>query len=93
MLRHGIELRGLKAPLKLAEFKPSLAINPDILARHAANRLRVVRQLRYSLNNVNSLDLDLFLNGLPVATAELKTDFTQSINDAIPLCQTSCRLN
>jgi len=29
------------------------------------------------------IDLGLFLNGLPVATAELKTDFTQSINDAV----------
>ncbi len=83
VLRHGIELLGLKSPLMLAEFKPALAINPDILARHAANRLRVVRQLRYSLHNENSIDLVLFLNGLPVATVELKTDFTQSINDAI----------
>ena len=83
VLRHGIELLGLKTPLKLAEFKPALAINPDILARHAANRLRVVRQVRYSLHNENSIDLVLFLNGLPVATVELKTDFTQSINDAI----------
>ena len=83
VLRHGIELLGLKAPLKLAEFKPALAINPDILARYGDNRLRVVRQLRYSLHNENSLDLGLFLNGLPVATAELKTDFTQSIDDAI----------
>ncbi len=83
VLRHGIELLGLKTPLKLAEFKPALAINPDILARYAANRLRVVRQVRYSLHNENSIDLVLFLNGLSVATAELKTDFTQSIGDAI----------
>ena len=84
VLRQGIELLGLKAPLKLAEFKPALAINPDILARYAANRLRVVRQLRYSLHDTNnSIDLVLFLNGLPVATVELKTDFTQSIGDAI----------
>ena len=83
VLRHGIELLGLKQPLKLAEFKPALAINPDILARYAANRLRVIRQVRYSLHNENSIDLGLFLNGLPVATAELKTDFTQSIGDAI----------
>jgi len=83
VLRHGIELLGLKAPLMLAQFKPALAINPDILARYAANRLRVVRQLRYSLYNENSLDIGLFLNGLPVATVELKTDFTQSIGDAI----------
>ncbi len=83
VLRHGIELLGLKAPLKLAEFKPALAINPDILARYAANRLRVVRQVHYSLHCENCIDLALFLNGLPVATVELKTDFTQSIGDAI----------
>ena len=65
-------------PLKLAQFKPALAMNPDILARYAANRLRVVRQVRYSLHNENCIDLVLFLNGFPVATAELKTDFTQS---------------
>ena len=69
--------------IELAEFKPALAINADILARHGANRLRVVRQVRYSLHNENSIDLVLFLNGLPVATVELKTDFTQSIGDAI----------
>ena len=58
-------------------------MNPDILARYAANRLRVVRQVRYSLHNENCLDLVLFLNGVPVATVELKTDFTQSVNDAV----------
>jgi type I restriction enzyme R subunit len=83
VLRQGIELLGLRRPLKLAEFKPALAINADILARYEANRLRVVRQVHYSLHNENSLDLVLFLNGLPVATVELKTDFTQSIGDAI----------
>ena len=83
ILRHGIELLGLKQPLKLAEFKPALAINADILARYAANRLRVIRQVRYSLHNENSIDLVLFLNGLPMATVELKTDFTQSIGDAV----------
>ena len=82
VLRHGIELLGLKTPLKLAEFKPAITINEDILARYAANRLRVVRQVRYSLYSENSIDLVLFLNGLPVATVELKTDFTQSIGDA-----------
>jgi type I restriction enzyme R subunit len=83
VLRHGIELLGLKQPLKLAEFKPALAINPDILARYAANQLRVVRQVHYSQQNENSIDLVLFLNGVPVATVELKTDFTQSVEDAV----------
>jgi type I restriction enzyme R subunit len=83
VLRHGVELLGLKNPLQMAQFKPALAINPDILARYAANRLRVVRQVRYSVYNENCLDLVLFLNGIPVATAELKTDFTQTVDDAI----------
>jgi len=83
VLRHGIEMLGLRQKLTLAQFKPALAINPDILARYAANRLRVVRQVRYSVHNENSIDLVLFLNGVPVATAELKTDFTQSVGDAI----------
>ncbi|MCC8972687.1 type I restriction endonuclease subunit R [Bradyrhizobium brasilense] len=83
VLRHGVELIGLRQPIALAQFKPALAMNADILARYAANRLRVVRQVRYSSANENCIDLVLFLNGLPVATAELKTDFTQSIDDAI----------
>jgi type I restriction enzyme R subunit len=83
VLRHGVELLGLKQPLKLAEFKPALAINSDIMVRYAANRLRVIRQVKYSPHNENSIDLVLFLNGLPVATAELKSDFTQCIDDAI----------
>jgi type I restriction enzyme R subunit len=83
VLRNGIELLGLKKPLKITEFKPALAINDDILTRYKANRLRAVRQVRYSINNENSIDLVLFLNGVAVATVELKTDFTQSIDDAI----------
>ncbi|MCB1203209.1 MAG: type I restriction endonuclease subunit R, partial [Verrucomicrobiae bacterium] len=83
VLRHGVDLLGLKQALQVAQFKPALSINEEILARYGANRLRVVRQVRYSLHNENSIDLVLFLNGIPVATAELKTDFTQSVGDAI----------
>lgn len=83
VLRHGIELLGLRSRLPLAQFKPALAINEEILARYDSNRLRAVRQLKYSVHNENCIDLALFLNGIPVATIELKTDFTQSIDDAI----------
>jgi type I restriction enzyme R subunit len=83
LLRHGVEVLGLPKALKLAEFKPAFGLNPQILARYNANRLRVVRQVRYSTCNENCLDLALFLNGIPVATAELKTDNTQSIADAV----------
>jgi len=83
VLRRGVEMLGLKKEIKLAEFKPALAVNPEILARYAQNRLRIVRQVRYSLHNENSIDLVLFLNGIPVATVEIKTDFTQCIQDAV----------
>jgi type I restriction enzyme, R subunit len=82
VLRHGVDLIGLRRPIALAQFKPAMAMNPEIIARHTANRLRIVRQVRYSSANENCIDLALFLNGLPVATAELKTDFTQSVEDA-----------
>jgi len=82
VLRHGVDLVGLKTPLQLAVFRPALP-TPEILARYNVNRLRVVRQVRYSLHNENSIDLVLFLNGIPVATAELKTNFTQSVEDAV----------
>src|SRR5271157_2251527 len=48
VLRHGIEMLGLREKLSLAQFKPALAINFDILSRYAANRLRIVRQEKES---------------------------------------------
>lgn len=84
VLRRGVEMLGLKEPLMLAQFKPALAINPAIQAKYAANRLRVVRQVCHSPNNPKEeLDLVLFLNGIAVATAELKSNFTQSVQDAV----------
>ena len=83
VLRHGVELLGLRQPMSLAQFKPALAMNPELQAKYAANRLRVVRQVRYSLYNENAIDLVLFLNGIPVATVELKSDYTQSVEDAV----------
>ena len=84
VLRRGVEMLGLKEPLELAQFKPALAINPAIQAKYAANRLRVVRQVCHSPNNTkDELDLVLFLNGIAVATVELKSNFTQSVHDAV----------
>jgi type I restriction enzyme R subunit len=83
LLRDGLDIVGLKQRLSLCQFRPALGMNPTLEARYAANRLRVVRQVRYSLHGQDSLDLVLFLNGIPVATAELKSDFTQSVSDAV----------
>ena len=82
VLRHGLDMVGVRGRLLLAQFKPSLAMNEETVRRYAANRLRVLRQVRYSEADESSFDLVLFLNGIPVATAELKTDFTQSVEDA-----------
>ena len=48
VLRHGVEILGLKKPLQLAQFKPALGMNPELEARYEANRLRVARQVHYS---------------------------------------------
>ena len=71
VLRQGIEMLGVKSRMKFAAFKPAMYLNEEIMRLYRANRLRVVRQVRYSRNNGNSIDLVLFLNGVPVATVEL----------------------
>ncbi|WP_345301703.1 type I restriction endonuclease subunit R [Lysobacter hankyongensis] len=84
VLRRGVELVGLKAPLSLAQFKPALATNPVTQQHYADNRLRVVRQVHHSPNRPqDAIDLVLFVNGVAVATAELKSDFTQCVDDAV----------
>lgn len=83
VLRNGFEMIGLKQPISMCQFKPALRMNADLEARYAANRLRVVRQLHYSVHHENCLDLVLFVNGIPVATSELKSHYTQSLADAI----------
>ena len=84
VLRRGVEMLGLKEPLSFVQFKPALAINQVIQQHYAANRLRVIRQVRHSPNQPqDALDLVLFVNGIPVATAELKSDFTQGVQDAV----------
>ncbi len=83
VIRNGVEMVGVKSSIAMAQFKPAMGMNPEIVARYQANRLRVIRQVRYSLANQNCFDLVLFLNGIPVATVELKTDFTQSVEDAV----------
>ncbi|MBB5693594.1 type I restriction endonuclease subunit R [Muricoccus pecuniae] len=83
VLRDGLDVLGLKTSLALCQFRPALAMNEALQARYAANRLRVVRQVRYSLHGQDCIDLVLFLNGIPVATVELKSDYTQSVADAV----------
>lgn len=82
VLRNGFKCQG--RTLRLAFFKPAHGMNPELAAHYAANRLGVTRQLRYSAHNTNELDLVLSVNGLPVATAELKNPMTgQTVKHAM----------
>lgn len=71
------------ASLRMFQAEPADGLNPATVERYGLNRVRVMRQVHYSRSSNKSLDLVLFLNGIPVATVELKTDLTQSIQAAI----------
>ncbi|MGA2223363.1 MAG: type I restriction endonuclease [Syntrophobacteraceae bacterium] len=80
-LRHGFKCYG--RTLRVAYFKAAHELNPELEARYAANRLGLTRQLHYSLRSENSLDITISLNGIPVATVELKNPLTgQTVEDA-----------
>ena len=93
VLRHEIKDRG--ARFSLCQFKPEHDLNPDTLLRYGMNRLRVVPELVYSPWATDAhlaetgararsyrIDLVLFVNGLPVVTMELKSEFKQDFNNA-----------
>jgi type I restriction enzyme R subunit len=68
----------------LAFFKPENDRNPETLADYAGNILSVIRQVKYSKSNENSIDMVLFVNGLPFFTMELKNQFTgQNVINAV----------
>ncbi|VAW31307.1 Type I restriction-modification system, restriction subunit R [hydrothermal vent metagenome] len=79
VIRNGFVDYGVR--FKMAFFKPTSGLNPDTLALYAQNRLKVIRQVYYSNKNKKSVDLVLSLNGLPVATLELKNQFTGQARD------------
>ena len=81
VLRNGFA--SAPARFAMSEPKPESTKNPATVARHDAVRLRVMRQVHFSTADQRSIDLVFFVNGIPVATAELKTDFTQSVAEAI----------
>ncbi|WP_322615028.1 type I restriction endonuclease subunit R [Pseudomonas sp. BIC9C] len=100
VLRHELRHRGTR--FSLCQFKPEHDLNPDTLARYAKNRCRVVPEVAYSpwankehLEQSGSMakawriDLVLFVNGLPVATLELKSEFKQAVHQAIKQYKTT----
>ena len=82
VLRRGVKDMG--CAFQLAYFRPASGLNEETRRLHAANFFSVARQVRYSARNEKSLDMVLFLNGLPVFTAELKNPLTgQTVEDAV----------
>tara|TARA_R110000868_G_scaffold258137_14_gene515463 strand:- start:4346 stop:7618 length:3273 start_codon:yes stop_codon:yes gene_type:complete len=100
VLRHGIKDRGTR--FSLCQFKPDHELNPDTIAKYKKNILRVVPELVYSPWSTDEhlaesgvrakkwrIDVVLFVNGLPVATLELKSEFKQSVENAIKQYKTT----
>ncbi|MBC2933091.1 type I restriction endonuclease subunit R [Nocardioides sp. zg-1228] len=82
ILRSGVQYIG-GGRLKMAQFRPETTLNETTNVHYAAMRVRVMRQVHFSTADQRSIDLVFFVNGLPVATVELKTHFTQSLDEAI----------
>lgn len=82
VLRSGFKIVGA-GEIALSEGQPEDERDPSAWERYKANRLRVVPQLNYRPSSKLAIDLVFFINGLPVATVEIKTDFTQSADAAV----------
>ena len=82
VLRHGVVDRSVR--IRLAFFRPASGLAPELVDLYEANVLSVTRQLRYEPSSNKTIDLALFVNGVPVATAELKNPLTgQRVEHAI----------
>lgn len=81
-LRHGFKCYG--KTLRVAFFKAAHGLNPELEARYAANRVGITRQLHFSKVSEKSLDVALSINGIPVASVELKNPMTgQTVEHAL----------
>jgi type I restriction enzyme R subunit len=81
-LRHGFKCYG--KTLRVAFFKAAHGLNPELEARYAANRVGLTRQLHFSRTFEKSLDVALSVNGIPVASVELKNPMTgQTVHRAL----------
>ena len=84
LLRKGITDGSTGITLQLFYDKPASHQNKKDNEIYSKNIFSVTRQLHFSQQNENSLDMAIFINGLPVITFELKNELTkQSVKDAI----------
>ncbi len=88
LLRHGFKFQGER--IYLAYFPPTHGLNPDLVTKAGKNRLIVTRQVKFDPKSEKSVDMLLSLNGLPVATVELKNQLTgQNVQHSIEQYRTS----
>jgi type I restriction enzyme, R subunit len=76
LLRKPFTSYGVYFDLKF--FKPASGMNEIYKKKYQGNIFSIMRQVKYSAHNENSLDIVLFLNGIPLATMELKDRMTGS---------------
>lgn len=82
VLRNGFIDYGVR--FQMVFFQPASTLNPDAIELYNKNDLKVYRQIHYSSKNNNSVDVLLSLNGIPIATLELKNQFTgQNVGNAL----------
>lgn len=74
VLRNGIKDRG--CDFHLVYFQPKSGLNPEHKDLYKQNRFTVIRQLKYSLRHENSIDMGIFINGIPIVMMELKNTLT-----------------
>ncbi|EOC5018411.1 type I restriction endonuclease subunit R [Campylobacter upsaliensis] len=81
-LQAGVKIRDIT--IKLAHPKPNSSANEKAIENYNKNIFSITRQLYFSEKNNKSLDMVIFLNGLPLITMELKNPFTgQNVYNAI----------
>ena len=82
VIREGITDRGVN--FKFAYWKPESNLNNESQIDYKSNIFSTIRQLKYSIKNENSIDIVIFVNGLPIFTVELKNQLTnQTVINAI----------
>ena len=82
VLRDGFGVTGL-GTIVCCGHKPKDDRDEVMNTYYRENILRVMRQVHYQTLGNKSLDTVFFINGIPVATAEIKTEFTQNVNKAV----------
>lgn len=73
VLRKGIKDRGIE--FKVCYFKPETSINAETIKLYEQNILCCIKNFNYSPKNEDTVDIVLFLNGIPIVSIETSSEF------------------